>query len=266
MGASLGNAASNRTEVLWASDGRSAATRERAELAGLTDAGDLVTLCEQCEIVISVCPPDASLALAQSIAAQSFTGIFVDANAISPSTAEQIRSTVEDGGASFVDGGIIGPPARSHGTTRLYLAGDSSPRVAEIFAGSTLAAVALSADSPAASTLKMCYAAYTKGSSALLIAIRALARGRGVEGPLLDEWGLSIPGLEQRSKSSAVNNAPKAWRFAGEMEEIAATFDAASLPAGFHLAAAEVYRRLSSFKNITEPELDAVLEAVITER
>ena len=112
----------------------------------------------------------------------------------------------------------------------------------------------------------MCYAAYTKGSSALLIAIRALARGQGVESPLLDEWGLSIPGLEQRSQASAVGTAPKAWRFSGEMEEIAATFDAAGLPGGFHLAAAEIYRRLESFKDSTEPDLDAVLEAVITGR
>ena len=93
-------------------------------------------------------------------------------------------------------------------------------------------------DVGAASALKMAYAAWTKGSSALLIAVRALAIREGVDGALHAEWERSQPGLGARSESAVAGNARKAWRFVGEMEEIAATFAAAGLPAGFHEACA----------------------------
>jgi hypothetical protein len=37
------------------------------------------------------------------------------------------------------------------------------------------------------------------------------------------------------------------------MKEIAATFEAAGLPAGFHNAAAELWERLAPFKDQTDP-------------
>jgi hypothetical protein len=88
----------------------------------------------------------------------------------------------------------------------------------------------------------MAYAAWTKGSAALLLAARALARAEGVEDSLLAEWALSQPGLDGRSGGAAGSAAAKGWRWAGEMEEIAASMTADGLPGGFHLAAAEVFR------------------------
>ena len=95
----------------------------------------------------------------------------------------------------------------------------------------------------AASAVKMAYASWTKGSAALLLAARALARAEGVEETLLAEWGISQPGLEERSARAAGSAAAKGWRWIAEMEEIAATMAAAGLPGGFHQAAAEIYRR-----------------------
>ena len=89
----------------------------------------------------------------------------------------------------------------------------------------------------------MAYASWTKGSAALLLAARALARAEGVEETLLAEWGISQPGLEERSARAAGSAAAKGWRWIAEMEEIAATMAAAGLPEGFHQAAAEIYRR-----------------------
>ena len=96
-----------------------------------------------------------------------------------------------------------------------------------------------------ASAVKMAYASWTKGSAALLLAARALARAEGVEETLLAEWGISQPGLEERSAHAAGSAAAKGWRWIAEMEEIVATMGAAGLPEGFHQAAAEVYRRFS---------------------
>lgn len=98
-------------EVAWASDGRSDATRDRADTAGLTDVGDLATLARTVEAVVSVCPPAAATAMAEAVLAAGFTGLFVDANAIAPASARQIETMLADSGASMVDGGIVGGPS-----------------------------------------------------------------------------------------------------------------------------------------------------------
>ena len=110
-------------------------------------------------------------------------------------------------------------------------------------------AIVIGEEPGAASALKMCYAAWTKGSSAMLLAIRALAEAEGVSEALLNEWKISQPELEARSEFAAAGSAPKAWRFVGEMEEIASSFRQAGLPDQFHLGAAELYRRLEIFKD-----------------
>jgi 3-hydroxyisobutyrate dehydrogenase-like beta-hydroxyacid dehydrogenase len=230
MGAAVGAQLVRRGHcVLWLPEGRSEATAVRARTAGLTPAADL----DSAAIVLSICPPHAALDVARP------GGLFVDANAVSPETALQVGARAR----AWVDGGIVGPPPTRPGTTRLYLAGERAGEVAALFAGSALEAVVLAAPPPAASALKMAYAAWTKGSAALLLALRATARANGVEAQLLAEWQRSQPGLEARSDAAAESAAAKGWRWVGEMEEIAATFAAAGQPAGFHAAAAEVYRQ-----------------------
>ena len=105
----------------------------------------------------------------------------------------------------------------------------------------------------AASAIKMAYAAWTKGSQALLLAIRALAAREGVDAALLAEWARSQPDATGRSERAVAANIKKAWRFVGEMDEIAATFAAAGLPDGFHEAAGEIYRRLAGWKDTATP-------------
>jgi 3-hydroxyisobutyrate dehydrogenase-like beta-hydroxyacid dehydrogenase len=250
--------------VLWASEGRSPATRERAAGAGLEDAGSLAALVAASDVILSVCPPHAALDQAREVAARRFTGLFVDANAVAPATAREIGAVVEGAGATFVDGGIIGPPPRAAGSTRLYLSGREAKRAVALFESSALEAIAVNDSPGAASALKMAYAAYTKGSSALLMAIRALAACEGVDEALLAEWRRSQPELPKRSESAARDNARKAWRFVGEMQEIAATFEAAGLPGGFHEAAAEIYRRLAPYKDAATPPSMADVVAPLT--
>ena len=254
MGATVGAAARlNEARVVWASNGRGSRTRGRAEQARLTDLGSLAAVVERSRIILGVCPPHAATDLARAVAARRFSGVYVDANAVSPATGRDIRQIVEGGGASFVDGGIIGPPALEPGTTRLYLSGAESAAVAACFRHGPLEACVLDGPPGAASALKMTYAAYTKGSAALLIAIRTLAIHEGVDAALIREWELSQAGLPGRSAGAVRANAGKAWRFSGEMEEIADTFAAAGLPDGFHRAAAEIYRRMTGYKDAAVP-------------
>jgi len=256
MGVTIGAcAATSGARVLWASEQRSAASGARAAEAGLIDAGNLAAAVGQSDIVLSVCPPEFATEVATQVAAQKFKGIYVDANAISRATAEAIGRIVAQGGASFVDGGIIGSPVKKAGTTRLYLSGEKAEQIAGLFSASMLDARCIGAIAGEASALKVVYAAWSKGTDALILAIRALARHEGVDQALLDEWRISQPTLEQKCVRAAAVAVPKMWRYVGEMNEIAEAFQGAGLPAGFHHAAAEVSARLACFKDQTEPAL-----------
>jgi 3-hydroxyisobutyrate dehydrogenase-like beta-hydroxyacid dehydrogenase len=259
MGAAVGACLVGRGHrVLWTSQGRSAATGSRAKAAGLEDAGTFEQALKPADIVLSVCPPHAATATARAVAGTKFRGIFVDCNAIAPDTVREAARIVEAAGAKFVDGGIVGPPPAKSGSSRIYLCGGTSGDIVSLFAGTNMEAVPLDGPVGAASALKACYAAWTKGATALLAAIRTLARHEGVDGALLDEWRRSQPELPKRSEV-VTTAARKAWRWIGEMEEIAASFRAAGLPDGFHLAAAEIYRELEQFKDPgSPPSMDEV--------
>jgi 3-hydroxyisobutyrate dehydrogenase-like beta-hydroxyacid dehydrogenase len=263
MGAAIGACLVRRgLRVVWASSGRGPATRSRALAAGLEDLGSVERALKVAELVLSVCPPHGALALAREVAGHGFEGVFVDANAIAPETARSVGRAVEKAGASFVDGGIIGPPPVEAGRSRLYLSGVREAEVAALFAGSNLETIAMRAPAGAASALKACYAAWTKGATALLAGVRALAESEGVEAALLAEWKLSQPGADKRSEAVTLQ-ARKAWRWVGEMEEIAASFESVGLPGGFHLAAAELYKRLEGFKGGETPPTLSQVTAMI---
>ena len=237
MGAAIGAVLRGRDmDVVWASEARSEQTLERAREAGLEDVESPQNVA-QSDVVLSVCPPHAALEVARSLG--RFEGLYVDANAISPATSRAVGEIVRAAGARYVDGGIVGSPPRKPGSTRLYLSGNDAERVAELFSGSVVDARVVEN----ASAVKMAYAAWTKGTAAMLLAIRELARREGVEETLLAEWDLSLPELRERHARAERAAQAKGWRWVGEMEEIASTFETTGLPGGFHRAAAEVYRR-----------------------
>jgi 3-hydroxyisobutyrate dehydrogenase-like beta-hydroxyacid dehydrogenase len=255
MGAAVGRCLTGSGhKVLWASDGRSGQTAARAAAAGLTDAGTAKAIAERAAVIISVCPPHAAIDVARSVA--GFGGLYLDANAVSPQTAHQVSQIITAAGASYVDGGIIGPPPQRLGSTRLYLSGVAADEVRALFVGTPLEARAAGAGPWSASAVKMAYASWTKGSAALLLAARELAAAEGVRDALDAEWELSQPGLSARHHGAEVSAASKGWRWTAEMTEIATTMGAAGLPEGFHKAAAEMFGRFprrSSSAKLTGP-------------
>jgi Domain of unknown function (DUF1932)/NADP oxidoreductase coenzyme F420-dependent len=224
MGATVGNAlVAAGHDVLWASEGRSDASRARAE--AFTDVRTVAEVAARAEVVFSVVPPHAALETARALA--GYAGIYVDANAIAPATAREVGSRF----ARFVDGGIIGGPPAPH----LYLSGDEAATAAALFAGSPVDA-RVTAN---ASALKCAFAGWSKGSGALLLSLRAYAERTGVWDDLAAEWP---PELHERLASAERSAQVKGWRWIGEMEEIAAALEAEDVPGGFHKAAAAVYR------------------------
>jgi 3-hydroxyisobutyrate dehydrogenase-like beta-hydroxyacid dehydrogenase len=241
MGAGVAGAlAKAGHRVVWASNGRSPDTKERAEAAGLVDVGDVATLFSQADVVMSICPPHAALDVAREV--HGFAGLYVDANAISPAHAAQVAAIVMGAGATYVDGGIIGSPPPS-ASTRLYLSGERAGEVAALVPDDVVTKVLDESDF-AASALKMAYAAWTKGTAAMMLDIRAMARANGVEASLVEQWGESSPELLGVGRRAARQAEDRGWRWIGEMAEIASSFTDAGLPGGFHEASGEIYSRV----------------------
>ncbi len=265
MGISVAATAQNGNhQVYWVSEGRSPHTHERAGKFALRDARTLKDLCEACVIIVSVCPPHAAEAVAEQVAAQAYRGIYVDANAISPQRAILVGKKVEEAGARFVDGGIIGGPAWEPGRTWLYLSGEEAGEAAAFFSAGPLETCVLGDEISKASALKMCYAAYTKGTSALLCGIMATAEALGVREDLENQWSRGGSDFAKTTRERVRRVTAKAWRFAGEMDEIAATFREAGLPGEFHAAAGMIYQRIAGFKDAPPTlALEEVLEALM---
>jgi hypothetical protein len=87
----------------------------------------------------------------------------------------------------------------------------------------------------------MCTASVYKGSVALLAHALLTARANGVLVYVLDDLGEPADGAALRVARSAT----KAYRYVGEMREIAATQAAAGLTPALFEAMAEVYEALS---------------------
>jgi hypothetical protein len=222
----------------------------------LDDVGTVAEM-RGCDLVVSICPPEFALEVARETAAVGFTGTYVDANAISPETAAEIEAVVRDAGATFVDGGVIG----GRDAPRLFVSGATAGDVGGRF-GDPVSVVVLDGPAYAASSLKMLYAGWTKGTTALLFALAATAEALGVADALDAEWPRSQPALGPRLEGAG-RSAAKAWRWSGEMREIATTLAAAGLPPQFHDGAADVYERLSSLRDDPGATADDVVRLLL---
>lgn len=223
MGAAVGAAA--RAEVLWASEGRSEATAKRA--SGFRDVGAVEELVLAADIVLSICPPAIAEEVAERVFALGFDGTFVEANAITPERMRRIATI----GDSVVDGSIIASTG-----IHLYLVGQGSGEVAELFEGSDVEAITLDADIGAASALKMAFGGWNKIGIALTAQAHSIARAYGVDDRLAAE---GVP--EDRLSRMA----DRAWRWAPEMDEVADTCAEIGWPEAIPRAAGNFYTELS---------------------
>lgn len=260
VGASIKKSGRN---VYWVSEGRSQKTKDRAASQDLKDAGTLQQLCDTCSVIFSVCPPHAAEDVAAQVVSCGFSGLYVDANAISPQRSIRIGKTMGEAGIAYVDGGIVGGPAWRPGTTWLHLSGEEAAAAADCFSAGPMETNAIGPDVGKASAVKMCFAAFTKGSTALLCGIISTAEALGVREALFEQWNRAGGDAANQRAQQVRGVTAKAWRFAGEMEEISSTFEDAGLPGGFHAAAADIYRRIGHFKDAPEvPSLEKVLAAL----
>jgi 3-hydroxyisobutyrate dehydrogenase-like beta-hydroxyacid dehydrogenase len=257
MGEALGHALqATGCRVRWVSEGRSTATTGRAAAAGFVDVRTIDGLRDS-ELVVSICPPEFALEVATAVARSGYSGTYVDANAIAPSTAAAVDAVVGGVGATFVDGGVIGGP----GAPRLFLWGAAAEAAGRCF-GPPATVEILEGPTYAASALKMVYAGWTKGTTALLFALVAAAEALGVDDALTHEWARSQPALGPRL-DGAGPSAARAWRWSGEMREIAVTLDDVGVPRQFHDGAADVFARLATLRDDGDATVDDVVRLLL---
>jgi 3-hydroxyisobutyrate dehydrogenase-like beta-hydroxyacid dehydrogenase len=246
MGSGVGTVLRQRgLRVLTCLAGRGAGSRDRATRAGMEDVPDLEVLVRSCQVFLSIVPPSVAGAVADQVAsAVRATGaelLYADCNAIAPGTARGIFETMQQAGAEFADAGIIGPPPTRPGN-RIFASGPGAPSLAALREFGLDIRV-LQGDVGQASGLKMCYAAMTKGLQALGAELLVAARLMGVEDVLRaeQEQGGDLQAVRHFVERALPNMPPKAYRWIGEMEEIARCFEELGLPGRLMLGAADVY-------------------------
>ncbi len=234
----------HRLRVVTCLTGRSERTRALAAEAGFEDLPSLEALVEAADVLLSILVPAEAPAVAERVAgAVRTTGadlLYVDCNAIAPRTVRGIGEVMTGAGARFADAGIIGPPPKGPGT-RFYASGPGAAEFAEL-AACGLDVRVLDGPVGQASGLKMCYAALTKGLTALGVELLLAARLLGLEDALAAEQRESVPVLRAHLERAVPGMPPKAYRWVGEMEEIAATFGDLGLTPNILQGAADLYR------------------------
>ena len=256
MGSALGaRLQDGGVRVVVALEGRSERTRTLAANARLEDVDTLRALLGEAEIVVSVVPPGEARAVADEVAGQGTARrvLFVDLNAVSPATMTEIAASLAVVGIETVDGSISGPPPRRPDATTIYLSGLRAAEVAALpFEGVDLRLVG--AEVGLASAVKMCTASVYKGRVAILAQALRTAHAHGVLEPVLADLGEA--GLvDRRAVGSTLGRASaKAWRYVGEMEEIAATQGSADLSPDLFKALAGIYAGLATVSVADAPE------------
>ncbi len=259
MGAAMAAQAIGARKVLWVSAGRSSATTERAESAGMTSCMSLDEALGASDAVLSICPPHVAEDVATEVAAHAFKGLYLDANAISPQRMERIASEIRPAPV-VLDGAIFGPPPGSGRSCRLYVAGDghAAELVRTVFKDSAVEVRGAGAHIGSASALKASFAGFQKAARTLAGVSHALAEAHGVAN-LLTEEAKRMPAQILSDPDYLPSVAARAWRWGPEMEEVADALRDAGLPTEMAKATASVMARWEKDKDQYDLPLAAVL-------
>ena len=270
MGSAVGRRLRERgASVLTSLAGRSAASRARAERAGIGTVDDDLKLVADADFVLSIVPPGEAAAfaarMAPALSQSNRRPVFVDCNAVSPQTVRQVEALIAPSGCPFVDAGIIGgPPREGDDGPRFYASGPHAAAFAAL-RDYGLDVRLVDGTVGSASALKLSYASLTKGLTALGAVMMLGAERAGVAAALSGELGASQPALKSWLERQVPRMYPKAYRWVAEMEEIAAYLEADPAGAQIYRGAARLYERLAEAHAAGGPEI-ASLDAFTAKR
>ncbi|MCG9126555.1 DUF1932 domain-containing protein [Candidatus Poribacteria bacterium] len=235
----------NGLRVITCLEGRSQRTQQLSEKAGIENVNSFTDFVNEADLILSIMVPahasQAADRVSEALLQTKTTLTYADCNAIAPHTVSKIGENIDSVGGIFIDASIIGPPPRSPGRTRFYVSGSNlEPFITLNNFG--LDVRPLGEEIGLASAIKMCYASLTKGLTALCTELLTAAEKLGVSDALSDEFKISQSALYERMENGLPGMPPKAKRWIGEMEEIAATFEHVGLTPQILAGAADMYR------------------------
>lgn len=246
MGSALGRAwAAGGARVVATVEGRSERTRGLAH--GLELLPSLTDVVRSADVVVSICPPAAAGAVLGTVVAATGGSrpLLVDLNAVSPDTVRELADRAAAAGLDLVDGAVSGGPPGPGDDTMVYLSGRRAAELAGLAADGIRTRV-VGDEVGAASGVKMCTASVYKGTTALWAQALQTAHALGVLDVVLDDLGEAFPEMVPGAARRIAVATSKAHRFVGEMEQIAATQEAAGASGELFAGMAAVYRRLAA--------------------
>lgn len=204
-------------------EGRSEESFARARAAGM-EAVDMAAIAEA-DLILSIVPPSTAADVAASFVAALTASLrkpaYVDLNAINPATMRGVAAALAGTGCDVIDGAIIGgPPKRDDDGPIFYVCGDGNHR-SEALNALKLKVRRIDGDIGAASALKMVYAGINKGMTGLGAAILLAAARSGTAEGLRAVMAETAPETQTRLRRAVPDMYPKAYRWVGEMMEIA---------------------------------------------
>ncbi|HEX2932528.1 MAG TPA: DUF1932 domain-containing protein, partial [Candidatus Binatia bacterium] len=220
---------SHGVEVLTYDKDRGEVSRKRAENAGVKSVASMTALVREAELIVSIVVPFAAKRVASKVAkAAAKVGrkdlLYLDANAISPMTADLIATTLIPAGVSYVDGCIIGAASRMGKGTIVYVSGPDAARL-QALESFNIPIKLLGPSTNQASAFKVVYAGLTKGLQGLFCELLMGARRFGLMNEIRGQYEESFPGLLDKVSSSIIGLRTHAARRAEEMDELKRTFN-----------------------------------------
>ena len=239
----------NELDVVTCLAGRSERTRSLASKAGIRDIATMEELVKQSDLVMSMTVSAAVPSLCREVAdAIKSTGsdiLFAECNAIAPQLARDLEPVINDAGGRFADVSIIGGPPRPGYSPHFYTSGKYASEFEQLN-NSGLEVLKLDGEVGQASGIKMCYAAMTKGTSALYSELLMAAELMGLTEPLLAEFSNGQSAVLQRMERNIPTVPPRSKRWVSEMEEIRDTFAHLGMTPHLFEGVAEMYRLIGS--------------------
>ena len=236
-------------KVVTCLTGRSQRTKDLAELAGIADVPDLNDMVAQSQIILSISVsemvPSICQQVADAIKATNANVLFAECNAISPQLSRQMEPIITKAGGRYIDASIVGGPPLNGSSPRFYASGDNTAEF-EGLANFGLDVRTAGTEVGQASGIKMCYAAMTKGSSALYSELLMAAEMMGLSDFVIAEFQSSQPAVLQRMERGLPGVPAKARRWVSEMEEIKDTFEHLGLTPHLFQGVADMYRMIGS--------------------
>lgn len=271
MGHAVGHVlGAHGARVITCLEGRSPRTRQLAEIAAIEDVGTYEALARQADLLLSILVPAQAVSVAERMATAikdtQVNLLYADCNAISPGTTLRLAGIIEEAGGRFIDASIVGGPPKVGSKTRFYASGPHAIHFAELRALG-LNAMVMGDRVGQAAAIKMCYAALTKGTTALFTELLTAADRLGITEALREELLFSQREQYERMEKGLPTMPAKSRRWVGEMEEIAQTFESVGLTPRMLLGAADIYRFVGTTaladRNPEDPEPLPSLEEMI---